>query len=228
MKILDRPSPNHGARRGCDRPDMILIHHTAMETAAAAIERLCDPETEVSAHYVISENGQVTRLVAEERRAWHAGVGQWGAVTDINSHSIGIELANPASLGGFPPFPEPQMAALEALIADTRMRWEIPPERVLGHSDTAPGRKFDPGPKFDWRRLARSGHAIWPAPVETGASEWSEFKRAAHRAGYREPEQGWEAVLEALRLRFRPWALNAPLDAEDIAIVEGLPEETTT
>lgn len=145
-------------------------------------------------------------------------------MTDINSHSIGIELANPASLEGFPPFPEPQMAALEMLIADTRMRWEIPPERVLGHSDTAPGRKFDPGPKFDWKRLARSGHATWPAPVETGAGAWSEFKRAAHRAGYRAPEEGWEAVLEALRLRFRPWALNAPLDAEDIAIVEGLPE----
>jgi len=132
---------------------MILIHYTGMETAEAAIARLCDPTPEVSAHYVISEAGRITQLVAEDRRAWHAGVSEWEGETDINSCSIGIELANPGPLEDLPPFPEPQMAALEELIADIQTRREIPSTRILGHEQVAPGRKFDPGPKFDWARL---------------------------------------------------------------------------
>jgi N-acetylmuramoyl-L-alanine amidase len=137
---------------------MVVLHYTAMHTAEAALERLCDPEIEVSAHYLISETGEIWQMVDEEKRAWHAGSGQWGAVTDVNSHSIGIELAN----RGDCPFPEAQMTALESLLAGLLQRWDIPPERVIGHSDMAPDRKQDPGPRFDWQRLARQGLSVWP------------------------------------------------------------------
>ena len=153
MRITQVPSPNFGERKGIDAPDMIVIHYTAMDTAEAAITRLCDPEPEVSAHYVIDEAGQVTQLVDEVFRAWHAGLSHWEGVDDINSCSIGIELANPGPLMDLPPFPEPQMAALEELIEEISERWDIPVTRILGHEDVAPGRKFDPGPKFDWVRI---------------------------------------------------------------------------
>ncbi len=167
MKIRQIPSPNFGKRIGFGAPDMIILHYTAMETAEGAIERLCDPVAEVSAHYVIDETGQITQLVAEENRAWHAGVSAWEGVTDINSCSIGIELANPGPLADLPPFPEPQMAALERLIADISLRWDVPFDRILGHEHVAPGRKFDPGPKFDWLRIAgRVPDAAPICPVE--------------------------------------------------------------
>jgi hypothetical protein len=125
-----------------------------MPTAEAALARLRDPAAEVSAHYLVAEDGRIWRLVDEAARAWHAGVGRWGGSDDVNSRSIGIELANAGPLAGFPPFPEPQMAALEALLEAVRTRWSIPPVGVIAHSDLAPGAR-PIGPKFDWRRLAR-------------------------------------------------------------------------
>jgi N-acetylmuramoyl-L-alanine amidase len=154
-EVLDRPSPNFTERRGGARPSLVVIHYTAMASAEAACARLCDPDAEVSAHYLIDYDGQVTALVDEAMRAWHAGAGAWGAITDVNSHSIGIELQNT----GAEPFPEPQMAALEGLLAGVMARWAIGPEGVIGHADCAPGRKVDPGPRFDWARLAFSGLA---------------------------------------------------------------------
>lgn len=216
--VLERPSPNHGPRRGGARPDMVVIHHTAMHTAEAALARLCAPEAEVSAHYLIAEDGRIWRLVDEAARAWHAGAGAWGGVADVNSRSIGIELANPGPLAGFPPFPEPQMAALEELLAGILSRWRIPPARVIAHSDMAPGRKDDPGPKFDWRRLARAGLAVWPEAVVPGGAG---FAGLAARAGYPVAGAGEKATLAAFRLRFRPGA-SGPLAAEDLALLAGL------
>jgi N-acetylmuramoyl-L-alanine amidase len=205
-------SPNFGERRGDGRPDLVVIHYTAMPTCAEARARLCDPAAEVSAHYLISETGQVEALVPEAARAWHAGAGAWGAVSDVNSRSIGIELANP----GDAPFPEPQMAALERLLADVIARWAIPPERVIGHSDMAPGRKRDPGPRFDWRRLARAGLSVWPADGGDPAAPLAASLRAA---GY--PDATRETLLAAFRLRFRPWA-EGPETAEDRALADAL------
>lgn len=174
LTVNEHLSPNFGDRREGAQPDMVVLHFTAMGSCADAMERLCDPQSEVSAHYLIGKDGQVWHLVPEDKRAWHAGRGQWGSVSDVNSRSIGIELDN---LGDHP-FPEPQMAALEALLADILTRWRIPPERVIGHSDMAPERKSDPGPRFDWQRLARQGLAVWP-----------DVNRADHLA-----EEGWDAV----------------------------------
>ena len=128
-------------------------------------ERLCDPEAEVSAHYVIAQDGALTQLVDEADRAWHAGAGQWGWVTDVNSHSIGIELDNS---GRDMPFPEGQMRCLERLLVSILDRHKIPAERVIGHSDMAPGRKQDPGPCFDWKRLAEKGLSVWANPGADG------------------------------------------------------------
>ena len=214
LNICDVRSPNQGARREAARPDLIVIHYTAMESAEAAIARLCAPEAEVSAHYVISERGQITRLVAEESRAWHAGAGRWGDVRDVNSRSIGIELAN----RGDHPFGAPQMAGLEALMAGIMARWGIGPARVIGHSDMAPGRKGDPGARFDWARLARGGLSVWPV---AGAAGRGDFYADAARFGYPVGDVEDALVLEAFRLRFRPWGTGA-LSREDAALMADL------
>jgi N-acetylmuramoyl-L-alanine amidase len=156
------PSPNHGPRRGGGRIDFLILHYTGMESAAAALARLCDPAAQVSAHYLIDEDGRTYRLVDEDRRAWHAGLSGWADVADINSRSVGIELANPGHELGYRSFPEAQMASLVGLCRGILARHPIPPGRVLGHSDVAPLRKRDPGERFDWRRLAGAGIGLWP------------------------------------------------------------------
>jgi len=213
LTILQHPSPNCGPRRDGARPDIVVIHYTAMTTAADALARLCDPMAEVSAHYLICAQGRIWQMVDEDQRAWHAGAGRWGDITDVNSRSIGIELAN----RGDHPFAAAQMDALEGLLAGIMARWAIPPERVIGHSDMAPLRKSDPGPRFDWRRLARQGLSVWPVP---GAASSGDFLTDAARAGFHPPHGCADpvlAVLTALRLRFRPQA-TGPLDAADRAI----------
>ncbi len=152
---LTHPSPNFGDRKDGARPSLVVLHYTAMGSAEAALARLTDPEAEVSAHYLIDYSGDVMSLVDEEKRAWHAGAGSWGAIEDVNSHSIGIELQNT----GFEPFGSRQMTALEGLLAGILTRWSIDPADVIGHQDCAPGRKIDPGSKFDWARLNRLGLA---------------------------------------------------------------------
>jgi N-acetylmuramoyl-L-alanine amidase len=162
-----RPSPNHNERKGGARPDMILLHYTGMRDVQAAVSVLCSPASEVSAHYVVLEDGHIIQLVAEERRAWHAGVSFWAGETDINSCSIGIEIANPGHDQGYPDFPKRQVAAVTALCRSIFTRHKIPADRVLGHSDVAPARKQDPGEKFPWRLLANSGIGMWVKPTPT-------------------------------------------------------------
>ncbi len=210
--VIWHPSPSFGERRDGARPDLIVLHYTAMESAGAALERLCDPEIEVSAHYLICETGRIWQMVDEGMRAWHAGAGRWGDVEDVNSRSIGIELAN---LGDHP-FPEPQMAALEWLLRGIMARWAIRPERVIGHSDMAPGRKFDPGPHFDWARLERLGLA-GRRGYDEGPREPDPvlFRAIAREVGYTADVDD-ETLLAAVRLRYRPWGAG-PLAPEDFA-----------
>lgn len=191
-------SPNHGDRRG-QRVELIVLHYTGMPDCAGARARLCDPEAEVSAHYLISEAGEVEQLVPEDRRAWHAGAGAWQGREDVNSRSIGIELANP----GDRPFPDRQMKALEGLLRAIMARHGLGPAAVIGHSDMAPGRKIDPGPRFDWRRLALQGLALWPEAGH-GCRLAASFGGMLDVIGY--PEGDAASRLAAFRLRFRPWA----------------------
>jgi len=208
--VTDWPSPNFGERRGGVRPSLIVIHYTAMASFAEARARLCDPATEVSAHWLISETGGVEALVPEEMRAWHAGAGDWLGLGDVNSRSIGVELAN----SGAQPFPEPQIGALEVLLAGVMVRWGIGPAGVIAHSDMAPGRKSDPGGRFDWRRLALGGLSVWPVPGKPG-----DFVGDLCAFGY--PDAPQDVLLRAFRLRFRPWAAG-PLDDTDRALAAGL------
>jgi N-acetylmuramoyl-L-alanine amidase len=210
LEIVARPSPNCGERRDGLRPSLVVLHYTAMTSAEAALARLCDPVSEVSCHWLIGEAGQVFALVPEELRAWHAGAGSWGGAGDVNSRSIGIELQN----DGRSPFPEPQMAALEALLPGVMGRWGIAPLGVIAHSDMAPDRKADPGPRFDWRRLARAGLSVWPELAPPGAF-------AADLAAFGYPEASDDLLLAALRLRFRPWAVG-PMEDADRALAAGL------
>jgi N-acetylmuramoyl-L-alanine amidase len=181
-----------------------------MDSAPAALDRLCDPAAEVSAHYLIGRDGTLWQMVAEEARAWHAGAGEWAGQDDINSRSIGIELDNP----GAQPFAEPQMAALEALMQGIMARWAIPADGVIGHSCMAPGRKQDPGPRFDWLRLARQGLAAPPGVGKTpDAADAEAFRALAQAAGFTAPADD-AALLQAVRLRHRP-AARGPLAPED-------------
>ena len=163
-------SPNRGERRGRGRPNCLILHYTGMPTGEAALDRLLDPASEVSAHYFIWEDGAIDQLVAESERAWHAGKAYWKGESDLNSASIGVEIVNPGHDGGSPPFPDRQIAATIALARDVCARWAIAPERVLAHSDVAPARKRDPGEGFPWERLWRGGVGRWtePAPLSGG------------------------------------------------------------
>ncbi|UOM34395.1 N-acetylmuramoyl-L-alanine amidase [Acuticoccus sp. I52.16.1] len=159
------PSPNHNERKGVAAPDMIVIHYTDMTSAEAAVRLLCDPDAKVSAHYLIGADGAVVQMVEEDRRAWHAGVSAWFGARDLNSRSIGIELDNPGHRPHAPTFPDVQVEALLALLADLRARWAVPPWNVVAHSDIAPTRKIDPGEAFPWHRLACAGHVLAAEPA---------------------------------------------------------------
>lgn len=223
---IDRPSPNHDARGRA--VDMLVLHYTGMPDAASALARLCDPESRVSAHYLVDEDGAVSRLVPEERRAWHAGVAEWAGESDVNARSIGIELVNPGHEHGYRPFPEAQMAALERLAAAVVRRHRIPPRRVVGHSDVAPARKRDPGELFDWARLARAGVGLWPELREPPPARPAPAAEACKRLrawGYAAPRAGGAtaaAVVAAFQRRFRPRRVDGAWDAECGALLDAL------
>lgn len=216
MSIARHSSPNFSARRLNATPDLIVLHYTAMVSAEAALDRLCDPTHQVSAHYLIGSGGETAQMVDEDQRAWHAGAGSWGNCSDVNSRSVGIELAN----SGQTPFAASQMNALETLLGAVMRRWAIPPERVIAHSDMAPMRKFDPGTRFDWRRLALNGLSVWPGKNLTADVDPAVFRNHALRFGYGAdvPDQN---LLSAFRLRFRPWAFG-PLGPGDMGVMKYL------
>lgn len=151
MEIIEAPSPNFDLRKA--PPGIIVLHYTGMPTGEAALARLRDPEAKVSAHYLVEEDGRVFRLVAEERRAWHAGLSSWKAEADVNGASIGVEIVNPGHEFGYRPFPEAQVAAVIDLLTDIRGRWTIEDGDVIGHADVAPDRKEDPGELFPWKSV---------------------------------------------------------------------------
>ena len=181
-----------------------------MSEAEDALRVLCTPEREVSAHYLVSKTGKLWQMVLESDRAWHAGVGEWRGFQDMNSRSIGIELDN----DGQTPFEDTQMRVLETLLAEILNRWSIPPSNVIGHSDMAPGRKIDPGPLFDWRRLENAGLA-GRRGSDLGPEEpdFATFRKVARYAGYT-AEVDDETLLDTVRLRYRPNA-TGPLSADD-------------
>jgi N-acetylmuramoyl-L-alanine amidase len=226
MDIIPAPSPNHNER--VVPPDTLVLHYTGMETGQGALDRLRDPEAKVSSHYLVEEDGRIFSLVAEERRAWHAGVSFWKGETDINGRSIGIEIVNPGHEWGYRPFPQAQMAAVTALIGDIRTRWMIPDARILGHSDVAPSRKIDPGELFDWKGLAQAGHGLWVepdaapgAPLAEGAEGAGVFALQAGltRLGYDCAPSGQfdvatTTIVSAFQRHWRPQRVDGVADGE--------------
>jgi N-acetylmuramoyl-L-alanine amidase len=225
------PSPNHGERRDGRTPDMIILHYTGMETGEKALNWLTTPESDVSCHYLVFEDGGIAQLVPESRRAWHAGKSFWKGETDINSASIGIEIVNPGHPGGLPDFPNVQIEAVIELCRDIVPRWAIAPERVLAHSDIAPVRKVDPGEKFPWDLLAAKGvgHFVDPAPVAggrffqrgDGGPPVEALQAMLALYGYNTPVSGefcerTEGDVAAFQRHFRPALVDGIADASTI------------
>jgi N-acetylmuramoyl-L-alanine amidase len=215
--IVEQMSSNFDARSSAI--SMVVLHYTGMEDGQAALDRLCDPDAKVSAHYLIAEDGAIVRMVAEDKRAWHAGASYWRGVQGVNDCSVGIEMVNPGHQFGYRPFTEPQMEALLPLLAGIVERYGIAPANVVGHSDVAPARKEDPGELFDWARLAKHGLAIARPTRNLVDPHWTEggFLLALERWGYdvREPEK----VVIAFQRRFRPELLDGMIDGECRAIL---------
>lgn len=217
-------SPNHDARPPDVRPSLLVLHYTGMPSAAAAIARLCDPAAAVSAHYVIDERGRVTQLVPEERRAWHAGLGGWQALTDVNGHSIGIELVNPGHEWGYRPFPDAQIESLIELASAIRDRHGLPPGAVIGHSDTAPARKTDPGELFPWARLAAHGLGIWPEAACDRTADMASALTLLASIGYRLDLSGTvpAQLVAAFQRHWRPACVNGVLDDQTMGLIEAV------
>jgi N-acetylmuramoyl-L-alanine amidase len=228
-------SPNHDPRIGIGRPDILLLHYTGMESTEAALARLCDPQAEVSSHYLVFEDGAIWQLVPEARRARHAGVSSWEQSRDINSRSIGIEVGNPGHAYGYPEFVPRQIDAVVRLARDIVMRHRIRSDRVLGHSDVAPSRKQDPGEKFPWRLLHEKGVGLWvePAPLadedgsEPAGPRVPELQRALARYGYGIEATGscdraTAEVVTAFQRHFRPQRVDGVADISTLATLQRL------
>ncbi len=231
---LSHPSPNHDSRK---RPvSMILLHYTGMRETEAALARLSDPASKVSAHYLVDEGGGVLSLVSEHRRAWHSGESFWQGESDINSASIGVEIANGGHDFGCPDFPDAQIASVIALCRDIRTRHKIPRDRILAHSDVAPLRKKDPGEKFPWRRLADAGLGLWRAASSPGEVLWGlgdrggevrAFQERLAAFGYRMSfsavyDEETVAVVSAFQRHFRPSRIDGFADSSTLRLLEDL------
>jgi N-acetylmuramoyl-L-alanine amidase len=231
------PSPNYGERAEARAADMIVLHYTGMPDVEGALARLCSPGTDVSAHYVVLEDGRIVQCVPEAKRAWHAGASSWAGEEDVNSCSIGVEIVNRGHDWGYPEFPLRQIAAVIALCRGIMLRRNVPPQRVLGHSDVAPARKKDPGEKFPWHSLANSGvgHWVHPAPIVRGetlklGSEGDGVRgmqEALKRYGYGIEVNGkYDAptteVVTAFQRHFRPAKVDGIADTSTLTTLQSL------
>jgi N-acetylmuramoyl-L-alanine amidase len=232
-----RPSPNFGPRAAGKPVDILLLHYTGMPSAEGALAWLCDPRSEVSSHYFVFEDGRVVRMVAEQDRAWHAGKSFWAGETDINSRSIGIEIANPGHAFGYRPFPLAQIGALIGLCRGILARHPIPPERVLAHSDVAPLRKDDPGELFPWGELHAAGIGRWVPPERIAEGQRlrlgdagpavADLKRRFRRYGYglgaeSQFDDETAAVVRAFQRHFRPALVDGIADLSTIRTLDRL------
>ncbi|MCG8493726.1 MAG: N-acetylmuramoyl-L-alanine amidase [Sneathiellales bacterium] len=202
--VISRPSPNFNERRDGKKPTLLVQHYTGMQSAEAALERLCDKKAGVSSHYLIDEAGVIFQLVDEEKRAWHAGVGYWRGEEDLNSASIGIEIVNPGHEFGYQPFPEPQIRSVIHLSKAIVERHSIQPINVIGHSDLAPSRKQDPGELFPWAHLAEEGIGLWISGIEAAPVPKADVKEALKSLGYDLESNGFDDVLLAFQRHWVP------------------------
>ena len=242
MQISTRyMSPNWNERPSGVSIDMVILHYTGMKTGEEALQRLCDPDAAVSSHYLIEEDGEIFQLVAEEKRAWHAGVSHWQGRENINHNSIGVELVNPGHEFGYRAFPPAQIDSLLALLVGVKARHKIPTGGFLGHSDIAPGRKVDPGHLFPWRQLAAEGFGVFSDRIasdtavrlrldDTGPLVNKVNKQLAI-VGYRGCDnvtfgQGTAHVLKAFQAHWRPEEINGVLDEGTAIVLDDIAQMT--
>ena len=246
LEIIQKSSPNFNERPDGMSADLLLLHYTGMQSGSAALDWLCTQESNVSAHYLVEEDGRIFQMVDEDKRAWHAGVASWMGESNINGCSIGIEIVNPGHEFGYPEFEAAQMDAVEALCADIVKRRSIAPGRVLAHSDVAPGRKADPGEKFPWARLAAQGIGLWLEPVPIVKDEGSHDLQLGDRGdlvaelqfqladfGYGMEVLGrydvkTQAVVQAFQRHYRPALVNGIADASTVATLKQLREHSAS
>jgi N-acetylmuramoyl-L-alanine amidase len=233
LTVIQAPSPNLNER--LHTLDMLVLHYTGMRDGPSALARLCDPASQVSAHYMVEEDGRIFQIVPEDKRAWQAGRSWWQGDEDLNSRSIGIEIVNGGHDFGLPPFPDRQIDAVIELCRGILSRWPIPQNRIVAHSDIAPDRKEDPGERFPWKRLAEAGIGLWPdkpdvepwmmhgaAPGDGGVTV-ERLQRALAQIGYRIEISGTydeqtEAVVRAFQRRWRPTRVSGQGDSETVAL----------
>jgi len=213
------PSPNFDARKAA--VDMLVLHYTGRPTLEESLAWLIDPAKKVSAHYLIGEKGEVFQLVAENKRAWHAGVSYWRGETDINSCSIGIELQNPGQEFGYRDFSKSQIRSLIKLSKEIIARHKIPAGRILGHSDVAPSRKFDPGEKFPWAELGEKGVGLWPKNYNPESLKGRFAREPFLRFGY-DPDVSFASVVRAFQRHWRPENISGVADEETIGRLKAM------
>ncbi|MEQ9345796.1 MAG: N-acetylmuramoyl-L-alanine amidase [Thalassospira sp.] len=229
--VIDHPSANFGPRPDNCPIDILVLHYTGMQSGKDALDRLCDPDSSVSCHYLVEEDGRIFRLVDEDKRAWHAGRGNWQNCIDVNSHSIGIEIVNPGHEFGYRPFPDDQITSVIALCQDILTRHHIPTDRIIAHSDMAPDRKEDPGEFFPWKLLAENGIGLWPGVHQTSPVDLPEFVRLLDQIGYGRPSDDiTDAEQDAYRIKryiafqrhWRPSDISGVIDDECMGIAQAL------
>ncbi|WP_308909330.1 N-acetylmuramoyl-L-alanine amidase [Pseudokordiimonas caeni] len=237
MRVIPHPSPNRDARMGGAALDMVILHYTGMETGEAALARLVDPSAAVSAHYLVEEDGRVFRLVDEAERAWHAGVSYWQGREVLNHHSIGIEIVNPGHEFGYRPFPEAQIAALLALLADIAARHAIRRDLYIGHSDVAPDRKTDPGELFPWEQLAAAGFGIVPEgesavladagdiPADQLAACWHQLAEIGYRIDANDPYGKPADIVAAFQRHWRRGGVTGQIDRGTAAAIASVRDQ---
>ena len=232
-----RPSPNFGERKDGKSVNTIILHYTGMVSGEAAEDWLCNPQSEVSSHYLVHEDGRIVQMVRERDRAWHAGKSFWNGETDLNSVSVGIEIVNPGHAFGYTDFPARQINAVIRLCRGIILRHGVMPDRVLAHSDIAPGRKVDPGEKFPWGKLASKsiGHFVEPEPLTGGrffalgdeGQPIEALQAMLALLGYDMPVTGvfdgqTEKNMKAFQLHFRPEKIDGVADVSTIATLHKL------
>jgi len=223
IEVIERASPNCEARPEDITVDTLVLHYTGMQTAEDALDRMCDPASKVSAHYMIDEDGTIYRLVPETKRAWHAGVAKWRGENNLNDRSIGIELVNPGHEWGYRDFPPRQIHALIDLCREIMTRHDIPAQNVVGHSDIAPTRKDDPGEKFPWPLLAKIGIGLKAEPKAAPHWGMAWVKPALETVGY--DTANIHAAITAFQRHYRPDLISGLPDKATADLLCGILEE---
>ncbi len=218
MQPYLRFSPNHN-ERPAEPVSLLVLHYTGMKSGQEALEWMCNPASEVSAHYMVEENGEIVQMVEEDRRAWHAGVSHWAGRDGLNDISIGIEIVNKGHEHGYTPFPDVQMQAVKQLAHDIMFRHELRAKDVVAHSDIAPTRKEDPGELFPWAECAAEGIGIWhndnsdAGRGQSCAADFAQLQQFGYGVNMEDDAQK-KAVITAFQRRFRAELMNGQWDEE--------------